>query len=144
MKTWIYLALFLIGSQSIHGDEFPDIRKSFTNAKHISTTEIDPFNKIMSFGSDDSYEELKAQLLKTLGEGWIESPQKHQIQPKQKNDDLKVPGPPKLDLAGNTILINRKFPSIKVRLTVFKTTIFKTKHSILLAIERKKTQKKDK
>ena len=43
---------------------------------------------------------------------------------------------------GNTILITGKYPNPKVRLTVFKDRIFKKKYSILLAIERKKIQKK--
>lgn len=107
-------------------------------------TEVEPFNKILSFGSDDTFEDLKQQLLTTLGKGWIESPEKDLIRPRNASNDSKIPPPPKFNLAGNTILINKDFPTTKIRLTVFKTRIFKTNHSILLAIERKKRQKKGK
>ncbi|MGC6464145.1 MAG: hypothetical protein ACON38_12990 [Akkermansiaceae bacterium] len=142
MKSKLFILIFIISSWMASGEEFPDINKSFKNATLIAVTEIDPFNEIMTFASNDSFDDLKTQVREKLGEGWIESPEKNLANKKVKDDDLKVPGPPSFDLAGNTVFISRKFPNAKIRLTVFKIKTFKTKHSVILAIERKKPQKK--
>lgn len=127
MKILPVILSLLIGVS--HGQEakFPDITKSFKNAKLISTTEIDPFNKVLSFGSDDTSEVLKTQLLATLGEGWAESKKKEPTRPKPKIAGLKNPPPAKLVSEDNTILLSGEYPDTKVRLTVFKDPIFKDK-----------------
>ena len=141
MKKLLILLSFLTSIAQGQENDFPDISKSFKNAKLVSTTEIDPFNRVMSFGSDDTFEVLKAQLLATLGKSWTESKEKEQAKPRPKIEGLKNPPPPTLNSEGNTILVSKEYPNTKIRLTVFKDKIFKTKYSILLAIERKKIQK---
>lgn len=142
MQKFLIILSLLI--EVTHGQEaeLPDIARSFKNAKLISTTEIDPFNKVLSFGSNETYEALKAQLHPTLGAGWSESKEKEPTRPKPEITGLKNPPPTKVISEGNTVLISGDYPDTKVRLTVFKDSIFKTKYFILLAIERKKSQKK--
>ena len=93
MQKFLIILSLLI--EVTHGQEaeLPDIARSFKNAKLISTTEIDPFNKVLSFGSNETYETLKAQLLATLGAGWRESKEKEATRPKPQIAGLKNPSP---------------------------------------------------
>ncbi len=126
--------------------EFPDLTKSFKNARFINKTEIDPFNKIMNFGSDDRYEVLEKQLIAHLGEGWEKADlaeEKAKASERLKKGGLKKPTQGRQPIAGEAMLLSEKYPGTKIRLTVFRSRVFKRKYAILLAIERKKKTKND-